>query len=166
MKKELGWWVPVFLESFENHWGYVPTDKKEVLSRFGVKQLRWFVDPRLFLVVEKESKPVGFIWAMPEYNQLFKTFNGRLGLPEIVRFYRCRHQYSLGKLHLIGMYKAMRKHHIASLLNYKVLLEMQTRGYKGAVCGWLDEQNASAHQTIRLTNPQVYKRYRVYEADL
>ncbi|MBU0496566.1 MAG: hypothetical protein KKC68_04320 [Candidatus Thermoplasmatota archaeon] len=162
-KQELMWWVALFMETFQDHWGYVPTREEEVLSRFGIKQMRWFIDPKLFLIAEYQANPIAYIWAMPEYNQLFKRFKGRLGLFEIVSFFWKQRTITEGKLYLIGITKKWRNQYLASYLNYAVLSEMQKRGFTGAVCGWLDEQNIGAHHTIALTNPSVYKRYRIYE---
>ena len=70
-QKELNWWINLFLESFTDHWGFVPTSTEEVRSRFGVKQIRWAVDQKLFLIAEYNELPVAFLWSTPEYNQIF-----------------------------------------------------------------------------------------------
>ena len=70
--KELKWWIELFLQTFEDHWEYVPVSAMEVKSRFGIKQLRWFVDARLFLVAELDGSPVAYLWSTPDYNQIFQ----------------------------------------------------------------------------------------------
>ena len=67
------------MKEFQDHWGYTSISNKEVKSRFGIKQLRWIVDPSLFFVAEKNNQPIGFRWSLPDYNILFKEFNGKLG---------------------------------------------------------------------------------------
>ena len=164
--KELRWWVNLFLETFSDHWGYVPVSPEEVKTRFGIKQLRWFVDSKLFLIAESRGVPVAYLWATPDYNQIFQKMKGKLGPVEMLRYFMSKHAISSGKLHLIGIKKEFRNHHIGSLLNYKVLVEMKNRGYTRAEVGWIDEQNAIAHTTIALTGATVFKKHRVYEKNL
>lgn len=160
---ELGWWVQLFLETFADHWGYVPVSAEEVKTRFGIKQLRWFVDRRLFLVAEWDGTPVAYLWSTPDYNEVFQKMNGRLGPVQLLQFLSSKQTIKTGKLHLIGINKQHRQKHIGSLLNYQVLLEMKNRGYTSAEIGWIDEQNTNAHSTIALTGAQVIKKHRVFE---
>lgn len=164
--KELKWWIDFFLETFADHWGYVPVSEEEVKTRFGVKQMRWIVDPSLFLIAECKGLPVAYIWSTPEYNQIFKKINGRLGPVQILFLLFMKGRINKGKLHLIGIKKEFRKYNIGSCLNFDVLVEMKNRGYIGAEIGWIDEENAAAHKTIAITGATVYKKHRVFEKNL
>jgi ribosomal protein S18 acetylase RimI-like enzyme len=165
-QKELKWWVELFLETFSDHWGFVPVSSEEVRTRFGIKQLRWFVDSRLFLVAESRGSPVAYLWATPDYNQIFQKMHGRLTPFEMLRFLCTKRKINSGKLHFIGIKKEFRDQNIGSYLNYAILVEMKNRGYVSAEVGWIDEQNAIAHSTIAITGATVYKKYRVFEKDL
>ncbi len=164
--KELSWWIPMFLETFADHWGYVPVSKEEVMTRFGVKQLRWIVDPRLFVIAEVEGEPVAYLWATPDFNQLFQTMHGHLGPLQYLQVLVKMRTITVGKLHFIGIKKECRHRHVASYLNYVVVAEMQRRGFKGVEVGWIDEMNTHAHQTIAITGATVYKKHRVFEKPL
>jgi len=164
--KELAWWVDFFLETFAEHWGYVPVSPEEVRTRFGVKQLRWIVDPRLFLIAEFKGSPVAYLWATPDYNEIFQKMNGRLGLWNILKFFYTRRRIRTGRLHLIGIKKDFRDRNIGSYLNYAALIAMKKRGFIGAEVGWIDEENTAAHNTMAVTGGTVYKKYRVFEVPL
>jgi hypothetical protein len=164
--KELTWWIPLFLETFSDHWGYVPVSHEEVMTRFGVKQLRWIVDTRLFLIAESEGEPIAYLWATPDYNQLFQALHGRLGPLQYLRVFVTLRRITIGKLHFIGIKKECRHRHVASYLNYQALVEMQRRGYQGAEVGMIDEMNTHAQQTIALTGATLYKKHRVFEKPL
>ncbi|MCJ7572411.1 MAG: GNAT family N-acetyltransferase [Candidatus Thermoplasmatota archaeon] len=164
-QNELKWWIKFFLECFANHWGYVPVSVDEVRLRFGVKQLRWFVDSRLFLIAEYNSSPVAFIWSTPDYNQIFQKMNGRLGLFNIFQFLFKKQRINKGILHFIGIKKEFRNQNIGSYLNYEILIEMKNRGYLGAEVSLMDEENAVAHTTISITGAEPYKKFRVFEKD-
>ena len=163
VNKELNWWTKSFLRTFSNHWGYVPVSSDEVKTRFGVNNMRWYLDSKLFLIAEKNKKPVAYIWATPDYNQIFKEMNGRLGFSQYLRFLVKKNQINVGKLHLIGIEKEYRDKNIASYLNYLILIEMIKRGYVGAEVGWIDEENKIAHNTISKTGAYPFKIHRVYE---
>ena len=165
-KKELRWWVDLFLETFIDHWGYVPVPHKEVRSRFGVKQLRWFIDSKLFLVAEHNGLPVAFIWSTPDYNQVFQRMQGRLGPVQLLQFIILKNRIATGKLHVIGIKKEFRNQHIGSFLNYASLIEMKKRKYVGAEVGWIDEENNIAHTTIAITGAKLYKKNRVFEKNI
>jgi len=162
-RKELKWWVDFFLQTFSEHWGYIPASPEEVKTRFGIKHLRWFVDSKLFLIAEYNGTPVAFIWSTPDYNQIFQKMNGHLGPYQILQFLLMKRQINIGKLPLIGIKKDFHNKNIGSYLNYLTLIEMKKRGYIGAEVGWIDEGNASANATISITGARIYKKFRVFD---
>ena len=162
-KKELNWWTDFFLETFTQHWGYVPVPPSEVKTRFGVKQIRWFVDTKLFLIAEYNDTPVAYIWSTPDYNQLFQKMNGKLAPYQLMQFLLQKQKINIGKLPLIGIKKEFRNKNIGSYLNHLTLVEMKKRKYRGAEVGWIDEKNTAAHTTIAITGAQLYKKTRVYD---
>lgn len=164
--KELKWWIELFLGTFADHWGFVPVPTIEVKSRFGVKQIRWFVDPKLFLIAEYDSSPVAYIWSTPDYNQIFKNLNGRLGPYQLIKILFMRKRINAGKLQFIGIKKGFKNKNVGSFLNYETLVEMKRRGYIGAEVGVIDEKNAIAHSTIAKTGAKKYKIYRVFEKNI
>ncbi len=164
-RKEMKWWIKLMIDIFSEHWGYVPVSDDEVKTRFGIKQLKWFVDSRLFLVAEADNQPIAFIWSTPDYNQAFKKMNGKLGIIGILKFLWHKQKISQGKLNLIGSEKKYRNQGVASLLNYHTMLEMKKRGYKGAEIGWVDEHNIASLRIIEKTGAKLYKKFRVYEKD-
>ncbi len=165
-QKELRWWVDLFLETFTDHWGYVPVSAEEVKTRFGVKQMRWFVDPSLFLIAEIKGLPVAYIWSTPEYNKIFQKIKGRLGPLQILFLLFKKGHINKGKLHLIGIKKEFRGYDIGSYLNYEILVNMKNRGYIGAEVGWIDEENTAANKTIAITGAEIYKKHRVFDKNL
>lgn len=164
--RELNWWIDLFLETFQDHWGFVPASREEVRTRFGIQQLRWFVDTRLFLIAEINHTPIAYLWATPDYNQVFARMHGRLGLPQLLSFLFRQHSITTGKLHLIGIRKDYRDRNIASCLNHAAFTEMRRRGYRSAEIGWIDETNTAARSTMAVTGAKITKIHRVYETPI
>ena len=163
---ELKWWIKLMKDLFSEHWGYVPVSYDEVKMRFGIKQSRWSVDSRLFLIAEVDNRPVAFIWATPDYNQVFKKMNGKLGINGILKFLWHKRKINQGKLNLIGGKREYCNQGIASYLNYCAMLEMKRRGYAGAEIGWVDEFNSASLKIIDKTGARLYKKFRVFEKDI
>lgn len=162
--KEINWWIPMMMKTFSFHWGYVDVPKEEVKTRFGVKQIRWVADPGLFLVAESpDGTPIAFKWTTPDYNQVIKKLNGKIGLLGYLKFFWCKRKINRGRLNFVGINKEWQGKNIGSAMNYYTMLEMKKRGYTGAECGWIDEKNIASQRTIEKTGAKYSKRYRVYE---
>ena len=164
--KEMNWWIDFFLETFVEHWGYVPVSHNEVKTRFGIKQLRLIVDPDLFLIAEFNGLPVAYIWSTPDYNQIFKNMNGRLGPYQLLKILLMKKRINKGKMQFISIKKEFRNKNIGSYLNYKTLVEMKHRGYLGVEVGFIDEKNDIAHTTIAITGANMYKRFRIFDKNI
>lgn len=166
IEKELHWWIPLFLDVFSDHWGYVPVSQEEMKMSFGIRQLRRRIDPELFLVAEINQEPIGFLWSTPDYNRVFKKMNGKLGLKEKIQFFLYKQKITQGKFHYVGVKKEYQKNDVSSLLNYDAILKMKQRGYRSAECGWIDDLNIHSRKSIEKTGGIINKRFRVFEKDL
>jgi len=165
-KKEMKWWVEMLMEEFSDHYGYTSVSNEEVISRFGIKQLRWIVDPGLFLVAEIDGKPIGFRWSLPDYNQVFKKLNGKLGFIGSLKVLLKKRHIDRGRFIIMGIKKKYRGKGIGTCMNYYTLLEMKKRGYNCAEYGWIAENNIASRRAGEKIGGKLYKIYRVYEKSL
>ncbi len=166
LKSEMDWWLKMFMEEFSDHWGYTDISLEEVKNRFGIKQLPWILDSNLFLVAEIYNKPIGFRWSLPDYNQIFKKLDGRLGLIALIKVFLTRHKINRGRFIIMGIKKKYQGRGIGTCLNYHTLVEMKKRGYKSAEYGWIDENNIASCKAAEKIGGKHYKTYRVYEKKL
>lgn len=162
-KKEMDWWLDMFMQEFSDHWGYTSVPYEEVKSRFGIKQLRWIVDPDLFLVAEVDNQPIGFRWSLPDYNQVFKKLNGKLGVLGVAKVLWHRQDINRGRFIIMGIKKKYRGQGIGTCMNYHTLSEMKRRGYICAEYGWIDEGNIASRKAGEKIGGALHKIYRVYE---
>ena len=161
--KEMKWWLKFMLNSFSEHWGFVPVSEEEIRNRFGIKEIKWFVDTKLFLISEIDNKPIGFIWATPDYNMLFKKINSKINLITFIKFLYYKNNINLGKMNLIAINDEYREKGIASLLNCHIIIEMKKRGYGGLVIGPVDEKNGKSRSIIQKMGARKFKTFRVFE---
>jgi len=165
-KKEMKWWVEMLMEEFSDHYGYTSVSNEEVKTRFGIRQLRWIVDPGLFLVAEVDNRPIGFRWSLPDYNQVFKKLDGKFGLTGALKTLLFKHQIDRGRFIIMGIKKNYRGKGIGTCMNYYTLLEMKKRGYRCAEYGWIDEDNIASRKAGEKIGGKLYKIYRVYKKSL
>ena len=114
-------------------------------------------------IAEYKGTPIAYLWSTPDYNQIFKNLNGRLGPSQLLKILLTKKRINIGKLHIIGIKKEFRNKDIGSYLNYASLVEMKRRGYIGAEVGVIDEQNAIAHSAIAKTGAKLFKKFRIFE---
>jgi GNAT superfamily N-acetyltransferase len=166
INKEMSWWVEMLMEEFSDHYGYTSVSNEEVVTRFGIRELRWVVDPGLFLVAEVDGKPIGFRWSLPDYNQIFKKLKGKFGLYGALKTFLYKRQVDRGRFIIMGIKKNYRGKGIGTCMNYYTLLEMKKRGYKYAEYGWIAEDNIASRKAGEKIGGKLYKIYRVYEKSL
>ena len=141
-------------------------------TRLGAERLRLlerWVDRRgggLVLVAEDAGEPVGFLFALPDYNEAFRHLRGSLvsrgllrALPYFLnwrtpRYLRCLTLGVIAKHRGRGIEAAM----LASALTASLRL-----GFIRGEASWILEDNIAVQRTIGLFGGEVYKRYRVYE---
>jgi hypothetical protein len=160
--KETKRWYSLFQPLFANHWGYASSSYKEMMHRIGLKQLRWIMNPRLFLFAEKNNEIIGFRIALPEYSPLFRTFQGKLGFPQKIQFLRKKNALTHGKFIVMGIKKEYQGNGIGTCLNYHTLVEMKKLGFTSAEYGWIEEDNISSRKAGEKIGGFLYKRHRIY----
>jgi hypothetical protein len=162
-KKDMILWTDILINEFSNHWGYTNVPLEEIQTRFGINMLRWIVDPPLFLIAEKDNESIGFRWSLPDYNQIFKDLNGKLGIVGGLKVLSRKHRINRGRFIIMGIKKKYRNMGIGTYMNYHTLIEMKRRGYISAEYGWIDEDNIASLKAAEKIGGKIYKRYRVYE---
>ena len=165
-RKELQIWFDMLLEVFADHYGYTPASYEEMMMTFGIKELRWAMNPKLFLFAESEGQPIGFRWSLPDYNTVFKKLNGKLGIAGILKFLWYARNIERGRFIIMGIKKKYRGQGIGTCMNYHTLIEMKKQGYTCAEYGWIDESNIASRKAGEKMGGKLYKTYRVYEKDI
>jgi len=78
-KREMKMWFDMLLEIFSDHYGYTPSSYEEMKKTYDMKQLRWIINPKIFLFAEIDGKPVGFRFSLPDLNLIFQKLDGKMG---------------------------------------------------------------------------------------
>ena len=154
----------LYNSAWEKNWGFVPMTDAEFDDM--AKTLKMLVDPKVLLVAESKGKPVGFIMALPDYNQLFKTMNGRLFPFGILKLLFLKKRINQARLILLGIKEEFRGRGLDSLLYYEVIKNGKQRGYHQGEFSWVLEDNVLTIRASEMLGGRVYKKYRIYGKQL
>jgi GNAT superfamily N-acetyltransferase len=143
-----------------DNWGYYPVDPSETNDL--VKDLKQIANPETILFAEIDGKPIGYLLALPDINDLLKEMNGRLlpfgifklltGLKKLIR-YRI---WAMGidpKYQRKGISILLFDHLYKTLVDKKVYVE----------ANYVLEDNHLMNNALRQLNFDLVKKYRVYE---
>ena len=165
-EKEIDIWFDLLLDVFVDHYGYTPSSNEEMRVTFGIKELKWVMNPKLFLFAEIDDKPIGFRWSVPDFNPVIKTLNGKLGTIGKLKFLSRIKSIERGRFIIMGIKKKYQGQGIGTGMNYYTLLEMKKQGYTSAEYGWIDENNIASRKSGEKMGGTLSKIYRIYEKDL
>ncbi len=154
----------VYNQAWEKNWGFVPMTDGEI--DFMAERLKPLLTDGLAFVAETPTEPVGFLLAMPDFNEAFKPLRGRLLSPGIFTAL----PYLLGwkapkyvRCLTLGVTAKTRGRGIEAAMLAECLTNTLRLGFKRGEASWILEDNTAVQRTIGLFGGEVYKRYRVYE---
>ena len=154
----------VYNQAWEKNWGFVPMTDGEL--DFMAGRLKPLLTDGLAYVAEGPAGPVGFLLAMPDFNEAFRPLRGRLlslglakALPYLLRWKAPRYVRCV----TLGVVAGHRGRGIEAAMLAEALTTCLRRGYQRGEASWILEDNTPVQRTIALFGGEVYKRYRVYE---
>jgi GNAT superfamily N-acetyltransferase len=141
--------------------------------RAEAKMLRDMADQQLIFLARAGERAIGFLMAMPDYNQILRRMNGRMLSPALLSFLKERRR-ARGKkvrgrvidgIRIIVMFvipeyqnKAVTGAMLLEL--YKAALE---KGYIWAEASTIDERNITSMNSAVRPGAKIYRTYRTYE---
>lgn len=154
----------VYNDAWSRNWGFVPMTDAEFDDM--AKRLKNLIVPELVLIAEIDGKPVGVSLGVPNYNEVLRHLDGRLGPLGFVKFLWYRNKIKTARLVIMGVRKDYRKAGIEAIFFLESFKEGQRRGYVGGELSWTLEDNDMVNRPIIKMGGKVYKTYRVYQYDI
>ncbi len=151
--------------SVPEEWDYLVTPSLEaVIDEF--KSLVQFYDGHYCYIARKGDKPIGFMVALPDYNQVLKRMKGKI-LPIGWAKYLYYKRKITGARAIVQMvdrnYHNMGVNYAMYYEAYKDWQETRLR-YIEASC--IDESNLSSRLSVERVGGRHYRTYRTYKLDL
>ena len=151
----------IYNHAWSRNWGFVPLTDEEINDL--ARNLKPLVVPDLVLFAYWDKEPVGFSVSIPDYNEVLKHLNGKVGLLGALKFLYYSRKIKTIRVMLLGVNQAFRKKGIEGLLYLETCKRGIKRGYPKAECSWILENNPLMQHGIEAMGGKRYKTYRVYE---
>ena len=158
----------IYNVAWQANWGFVPMTDKEI-DHLGAN-LRQIVDTDFIFIAEKDGEPVGVCLSLPNVNHPLHLANPNPKTPELwtllkYLWYRRRAVNSI-RLTILGVLPQYRMSGIDAAMIYMTLQTILEKGYIGGELSWILETNDAMNRIIQLANPDLYKKYRMYDLAL
>ncbi len=164
LEADLGKVKQIYNAAWEHNWGFTPMTDAEV--DFLAARLKPLLVEGLVQLVESPTEPVGFLLAVPDFNEALKPLEGRLLTPKLFGFIPSllgRHVPKQCRVITLGLKAAYRGRGLESVMLSEGLNTGFGLGFTSAEASWVLEDNVKMRRVIELFGAKVYKRYRLYE---
>jgi GNAT superfamily N-acetyltransferase len=160
-KNELAAVKDIYNSAWSHNWGFVPMTDEEIESM--AKRLKSLIVPELLIMAEVNGRPAAFFMAIPDYNQVLRRVDGKLGPLEIAKFLWYSRNISDIRVMTMGVKEEYRKKGIEGLLYLESFKAAMRKGYERAEMSWVLEDNTLMSRGCELMGGKLYKKYRIYE---
>lgn len=151
----------IYNSAWSENWGFVPITEAEIEHM--ADELKPIVIPELVFFAEYKGKPVGFYLVLPDYNQVIKKMNGKMGPLQIITFLLGRRKITDIRLMMAGIEEEYRKKGLDGLLYLESARAARDLGYKDSEISWLLEDNLLVIRATEMMGGTLDKKYRIYQ---
>ena len=131
-------------ETWKEEWEVHPHTGEEFHELFG--PLKWVGDPRLLLMAEVKERLAGFCWGMRDWNPIFRSFKGKMGPIQIIKFIPKAKTYNRAGLLGIGVLPEYRGTGVAQALAITLYKRFEERGLRKAFYYLVNESNTRSRR--------------------
>jgi hypothetical protein len=151
----------IYNAAWELNWGFVPmtSNEMDLLAR----DLKSICEPELVLFAEVNGQPAGVSITLPDYNQVLKKINGRLGPVSLFKFLYYKKKITGLRALVFGLKKEYRTTGINTVLYYETEKAGARLGYRWCEMSWNLEDNDLINRFDEAIGGKLYKKYRIYE---
>lgn len=160
----------IFNDAWEKNWGFVPLSEDE-LSHLA-SDFKLILVPELTFIVDIDGEPAAFAVAIPNLNEMIYDLKGKLspvGIAKLVWRLKVAHAKT-ARLAFLGVrskYRHVKKYGGLSTYLYAKLNEAGARlGIEWGELSYTLEDNAPVNLGIKFMGGTIYKKYRIFEAEL
>ncbi len=163
-KREVELLKRIYTVAWEQNWGQVRATDEEF--DFMASDLKLIMEPEMALFLEYKGETVGVAITIPDANQVFAKFNGRLLPTGLFHLLNRKRIINQGRLAILGVLPEYRNKGFDILLIDESVRRGQALGWTGGECSWILEDNDAMNNGIAATGATLYKTYRMYQKEL
>jgi hypothetical protein len=155
----------IYNSSNTDNWGFVPLTEHEFTAM--ANDLKKLIPAKLILIAEKSNTVIGFIVALPDYNQVFKKIqSGKLFPFGFLKFLWYKRKISKARILILGVEKMHRNIGIDLILFKRITETLCSMGIFQAEACYVMGNNQKMNSVLRKMKADDFKKYRIYSYDL
>ena len=150
-------------ESLAGNWGYYPIELSEAENI--AADLKMIIHPQAILIAEVDQKPIGYVIALPDVNQILKKMRGRLfptGLFKLLFGIKKLNRYRVWAMGIANSYQ--RKG--ISVLLFRRLNDLLAPRKVYVEANYVLEDNHLMNNALIQLKFDLVKKYRVYDKEI
>lgn len=161
----------MYNRSWRDHWGFEPFTSAELLY-LSADLLQLLPSDLVITARNKEGKPVGAALCTPDLNQLFRGFDGKMGIVEMIqavyamwapRWLPSKHRPTMLRIIALGVLAEYNRRGASAALMMSIVYHAFKKGYKEASVSWVLEDNQAVLDIPQRFELPVDQRWRMYE---
>lgn len=170
LRDELNILRDVYVKAWEKNWGNVPPTEHELDHLF--QDLSQFFEPELALFVYVKGQVAGFMFGLPDFNQVLHLAYPRPSEPEPLTLvkalwhWKLRPKITASRILLFGVNPEFRRMGVDAVCFLKYFDIIMRGKYPQLDAGWILETNDGMRKLAEGVGADMYKQYRLYEAAL
>lgn len=142
-----------------------PPSLEEILKE--TRALIRFMDEDLVYIARSgDGEPIGFVVALPDYNQVLKKLNGRLFPFGFAKFLWYRRKIRGIRIFMQFVVPKFRNKAVNSAIYHRLMVEAARKGYTFGEGSTIAEMNKESIRNVKRAGGQLYRIYRIYQKEL
>ncbi len=163
-EQELRLFHQLYSESFATHWGFQKPSWEEF--RFLAADLKHLLKAEMALVAEWRGRPVGFVLAVPNLNELLsKTTRESARLFRLLGWKLGISKLKTVRVMIMGILPEARRLGIHAALFQQIAENIFALGYHGGEIAWVMRGNRSVEKTLQEMGAKIQKEYTLFSYD-
>ena len=154
----------VYNKAWAPNWGFIPLSDAQIDAM--AKDLKPLVEPSLVLFGEIDNQLVGFALVMLDYNQIFKNMNGRLLPFNFLKLYTQKKKITWARIITLGIIPEHQKKGLDAVFYWEIVNRAHDVGIDLGEASWILEDNDMMNRGAQVLDGTIYKKYRVWQADI
>ena len=151
--------------SIPEEWDYLVAPSLEAVVR-EFKDLLQFYDGHYCYIARKGDLPIGFMVALPDYNQVLKRMNGKILPIGWLKFLYYKRKINGARAMIQMVDKEYHNLGVNHAMYYEAYKDLQETGVVFVEASCIDEENLSSRIGVEKAGGKHYRTYRTYKLDL
>jgi hypothetical protein len=152
-------------EAMPSAWGHLTPPSLEELHA-EVNTLRKYADNDLLYIARSGSEPIGFVFALPDLNQVLKKLNGRLFPLGIFKYLWYKRRITGLRVFVQFVVPKFQNKAVNGAIFYKLMVEARKKGYTYGEGSTIGEMNIESRRSVEGAGGRIYRIYRLYKLGL